>query len=97
MSISVFQWMSGAIIRVGFAQFLLGEMMPFTTSRQRNWFNLLVTISYITLSMIPLEKYTIYLWMYRFYFPISLVVALFVSIVCISISLFSKKFKEETA
>lgn len=95
--LSVFQWMCGAIIRVGFAQLLLAEMMPFTNSKQRNRFILFITISYIAISMIPFEKYTIYLWMYRFYFPISLGVALFVSIVCISISLFSKKFKEETA
>lgn len=95
--LSVLQWMSGAIIRVGFAQYLLVEMMPLTNARQRNLFNLFLTISYIALSMIPIEKYSLYLWMYRFYFPISLGVALFISFVCISISLFSKKFKEETA
>jgi spore germination protein KB len=93
--LSVFQWLSGAIIRISFVQFLLGELLPFSNPRQRNWFILFVTISYMALSMLPLEKYTVYLWMYRFYFPISFVVALFVSIVCISIALFSKKFKEE--
>ncbi|MDR6550644.1 hypothetical protein J2736_001831 [Paenibacillus qinlingensis] len=95
--LSVFQWMSGAIIRVGFSQFLLAEMVPFIHAKKRSWFILCVTVSYLLLSMIPLEKYTVYLWMYRFYFPISLVVALFVSIVCIVILLFSKRFKEGTA
>ncbi|MBD2868230.1 endospore germination permease [Paenibacillus arenilitoris] len=95
--LSVFQWESGAIIRGAFAQFLLGELLPFANARQRFRFNLFVTISYIAISMLPFEKYTLYLWVYRFYLPISFAAALSVSIVCLSISLFSKKFKEEAA
>ncbi|WP_258171266.1 spore germination protein [Paenibacillus sp. R14(2021)] len=95
--LSVFQWLTGAMIRIGFAQFLLGELLPFSRARQRSWYNLIITVSYIGIAIIPIERYTIYLWIYRFYIPTSFTVALFVSLVCISISLFSRKFKEETA
>jgi spore germination protein KB len=95
--LSEFQWLSGAVIRISFAQFLLAELLPFPNPKQRNRFILFITISYLALSMFPLEKYTFYLGMYRFYIPISLTMALFISIVCVMISLFAKKPKEETA
>ncbi|NHN31503.1 endospore germination permease [Paenibacillus agricola] len=93
--LSEFQWLCGAIIRISFAQFLLGELLPFSNLRQRKRFILFVTICFMALSMLPIEKYTAYLWMYRFYLPISFVVALFISVVCTTISLFSKNSKEE--
>lgn len=95
--LSVFQWLSGAIIRISFAQLILGELLPFKHTKQRNRFIFFLTIFYLIISMIPLEKYTFYLFVYRYYFPVLLPTASFVSIVCLSISLFSKKFKEETA
>ncbi|MFD0675380.1 MULTISPECIES: endospore germination permease [unclassified Paenibacillus] len=95
--LSEFQWLSGAVIRISFAQFLLAELLPFPSSKQRNRFILFITICYGVLSMIPIDSYTFYLWMYRYYMPISLAIGFFLSIVCITISLFSKTVKGEIA
>ncbi|NOU97114.1 GerAB/ArcD/ProY family transporter [Paenibacillus sp. LMG 31456] len=95
--LSEFQWLSGAVIRISFAQFLLAELLTFRNLKQRSRFILVITISYGVLSMLPIDSYTFYLWMFHFYMPISLAIALFLSIVCIAISFFSKTVKEEIA
>ncbi|WP_270171203.1 endospore germination permease [Paenibacillus sp. SYP-B4298] len=75
--LSVFQWLAGAVIRISLSIFLLAELMPWAASGLRR--GLLVgaiTLSYTLLSLIPLDAYTFYLYMYRYYVPYSLVAAL---------------------
>ncbi|UVI32624.1 GerAB/ArcD/ProY family transporter [Paenibacillus spongiae] len=93
--LSVFQWMAGAVIRVSFAQYILAELLPFRSKRARDWFILGTTVSYIVISMYPIEQDAFYQWMLHYYFPLSLISAFSVSAVCIAISLLTKKPKEE--
>ncbi|MCQ6557789.1 GerAB/ArcD/ProY family transporter [Paenibacillus mendelii] len=93
--LSVFQWMSGAVIRVSFAQYILAELLPFRSAKARDWFILFITVSYITIAMYPIEQHDFYRWMTLYYFPVSLLVAFFVSAVYIAISLIRKKKGKE--
>ncbi|TXK71942.1 endospore germination permease [Paenibacillus sp. N3.4] len=91
---SEYQWLSGAIIRTSFSLFLLGEIIPFQSLKKQKRFILLITLSYILIAILPFEGYTSLMWMYHYYFPISLTVMLFLSAVCITISFFSGTRKE---
>lgn len=95
--LSEFQWLSGAVIRVSFSQLLIGELLPFRGLKKKTVLIVSISISYIMLTMLPLESYSVYLWMYRYYMPISFTVALFISLVCMAIALISRKVKEEAA
>ncbi|WP_235941762.1 endospore germination permease [Paenibacillus puerhi] len=95
--LSVFQWLSGAVVRVGFAMFLIGDMLPFKQEAARKRLVLYLVLSYLVLSMLPIEAYTAYIWMYSIYFPISLVTGFVTVMVCLAISLFAKSKKKEAA
>jgi len=95
--LSLFQWLAGAVIRISFALFLLAELIPIRKSKTRNSFTLVITISFIIITFIPFERYTFYLWMSNYYFPVSLAVGLAVSVLCFVISLLPRSTKEDTA
>ncbi|MCD9020921.1 endospore germination permease [Cohnella silvisoli] len=90
---SVYQWLAGASIRISLSIFLLIELLPLSETRLRNRFIMMITVSYILLSMLPINEYSFYSWMYRLYFPVSLAVAFAVSVAWVFISLFAKPSK----
>lgn len=92
--LSVFQWLSGACVRVSLALFLLGDVLPINSNKGRSLFISSVSLSYIVLSMLPINQNEYYLWTYHFYFPISLCVSLLSSAVWALISFRSRKPKE---
>jgi spore germination protein (amino acid permease) len=74
--LSIFQWLSGACIRISLSVFLLAEMVPKKRKRLRNGLVLAIMVSYAILSLAPFNEYTVYLWMSQYYMPISLAVLL---------------------
>lgn len=88
---SVFQWLAGACIRIGFALFLLGELLPFKSPKTRHRFLLLVALSYAASFLAPINQNLLYQWLYRAYHPLVLAVMLSVSAIWVAIALFSKK------
>jgi len=96
---SIYQWLSGASVRVSLALFLLAELLPFRRAASRAWFIVAVAASYVIGAMLPINEYDFYLWMYRVYFPYSLLVASSVSIVWFAVSLIKKPLprREESA
>ncbi|QJD83142.1 endospore germination permease [Cohnella herbarum] len=90
---SVYQWLAGACVRISLSIFLVIDLLPLRNSHTKNSYIMLIALSYIVLSVVPINEYTFYLWMYRFYFPISLVVLLAVSIAWVSVSAFAKQAK----
>ncbi|OPA75296.1 spore gernimation protein [Paenibacillus selenitireducens] len=93
---SVFQWLSGASIRISLSLFLLADMFPFQTPESRTRFMLGITISYILVSMLPISQEAFYAWMYGYYLPISLSILFLLSMAWLGISIFTKTPKEGT-
>ncbi|SFL22683.1 spore germination protein (amino acid permease) [Paenibacillus sp. 1_12] len=93
--LSEFQWLAGAVIRISFSQLLIGELLPIQRLKKRSLFMLCITVSYIVLTMLPLESYSVYVWMYQYYMPITFIMGLFISLVCLTIAIISRKSKEE--
>ncbi|MDF2670745.1 MAG: germination protein, partial [Paenibacillus sp.] len=71
--LSVYQWLSGACIRISFSLFVLADLFPFKSEKKRTWFLVLILLSYTGIALIPFNEYLFYLWMYKIYVPISLV------------------------
>ncbi|GKU80384.1 endospore germination permease [Paenibacillus sp. L3-i20] len=96
--LSIFQWLSGACIRISLSVFVFVELLPLKQARSRHWAIFIVMASYLLLSLIPVNEYAFYLWMEKYYMPISLIVFLSLSLVWIIVALiFGSTKKEEKA
>ncbi|WP_256758039.1 endospore germination permease [Cohnella sp. WQ 127256] len=91
---SIFQWLSGACIRISLSIFIAIDLLPKRITQHRKLFVWIIAGIYVLLSMIPINEYSFYTWMYRYYFPITLTVALSVSLVWILISYLAKRPEE---
>jgi len=90
---SIYQWLAGACVRISLSIFLVLDLLRVRRKALRNRFILLIALSYVALSIFPINEYSFYLWMYRFYFPISLAAMLAASLAWMSISWFAKPAK----
>ncbi|WP_391573831.1 endospore germination permease [Cohnella sp.] len=90
---SIYQWLAGACVRISLSIFLVLDLLRIRRNELRNRFIMLIALSYVALSIFPINEYAFYLWMYRYYFPISLIVALSASFCWMSISWFAKPAK----
>ncbi|UVI33015.1 endospore germination permease [Paenibacillus spongiae] len=93
--LSVFQWLSGATVRISLAQFLITDLLPFRTPKARNWFLSFLTLSYITLTIITSHHHTFYVDMFETYLTLSLWVTLTLTLIWTIIAWFAKPAKGE--
>ncbi|GGD58543.1 hypothetical protein GCM10010911_15440 [Paenibacillus nasutitermitis] len=91
---SIFQWLSGACIRISLSVYLIIELLPIKRIRTRLWVIVGIMLSYLTWSLFPINEYIFFLWLSRYYMPISLTVLLALSFLWMLIALFSKPVKE---
>lgn len=87
---SIFQWLSGASIRISLSVYLLLELLGIRNARAKTGAAVGAIASYVAVGMLPINEYDFYLWMYRYYFPISLFVMLAVSAAWMLVALFGK-------
>lgn len=92
---SIYQWLAGASIRISLALFILADILPFRRLVMRHRFMFAVLVSYILLTLVPINKHIIYLFMYHVYYPSALVIGVVISVFCVIISLFKKHTKKE--
>ncbi|MFB9275015.1 endospore germination permease [Cohnella cellulosilytica] len=90
---SIYQWLAGACVRISLSIFLVLDLLRIRRNAMRNRIIMLIALSYVALSVFPIDAYAFYLWMYRLYFPISLAAAFAVSFCWMSISWFAKPVK----
>lgn len=89
--LSIFQWLSGACIRISLSVYLLAELVPKGRKRLRSFVVLAVMASYAVASLVSFNEYTIYIWMSRYYMPISLAVLLPLSLLWVAASLLPER------
>lgn len=93
--LSIFQWLSGACIRISLSAYLLAELVPKGRKTLRNAVVLAVMVSYALVSLFSFNEYTIYLWMYHYYMPISLAVLLPLSLLWVAAALLPERNKRK--
>ena len=93
--LSVFQWLSGACVRISLALFLLADLFPTKNAKVKHLIILIAALSYVATSFFPINQNEYYLWMYHQYFPACLVVSVAISLVWAAISLIKRTKKEE--
>lgn len=91
---SIFQWLSGASIRISLSVYLLVELLGIKNARAKTGFVIGAIASYVVVGIMPINEYDFYLWMYRYYFPISLVVMLCMSATWMFVALFGKRKRQ---
>ncbi|MFD0672374.1 GerAB/ArcD/ProY family transporter [Cohnella sp. GCM10027633] len=87
---SIFQWMAGACVRVSLSVYLLVELLG-ARGRKRLGIALGAIASYVVAGMLPINEYDFYVWMYEYYFPISLSVMLAASACWLAVALIGGK------
>lgn len=95
--LSIFQWHSGACIRISLSVYLLVELLSIRLPRYRYVVILAVMASYLLLCMVSINEYSFYLWMSRYYMPISLTVLLSLSLLWMLAALIRGKEKRTPA
>lgn len=90
---SVFQWLSGATVRISLSQYLLADLFSFQKSKSRNWFLSIITLSYLLLTIIAHGYNTFFLWIFKKYLIVSLIVILLLTLIWTIIAWFAKPAK----
>lgn len=86
--LSIFQWLSGATVRISLSVLLCVELLSLRKARSRYIAIVVIMVSYMLLSLFPVNEYSFYLWMVHYYMPISLVVLLSISFLWMITALF---------
>jgi len=93
---SIYQWLAGAFIRMSLMIFLLAEIVQFQSKQAREWFLLIIAVSYLFIPMLPFSQNQFFHFLYQLYFPISLFLIITLSFIMGIIALFNKTSKEDT-
>jgi spore germination protein (amino acid permease) len=91
---SIFQWLSGATIRISLSLFLLTDLFSFQQPKSRNRFLAVITVSYVLLTIIINYYNTFFLWIFERYLIVSLVVTLILTLIWAVVAWFSHPRKE---
>ncbi|QHW29540.1 endospore germination permease [Paenibacillus rhizovicinus] len=92
---SIFQWLSGACIRISIAVYLLVDVLPLRKKLHRQWAIAVLLLSYIAISLVPINDYSFYRWMYHDYMPIAFFILFTLSILWMGIAMFAKPLPKE--
>jgi len=95
--LSIFQWMSGASIRISLSVYLLVELLQIKRKRSKYWAIGIIMASYTVLTQFNVNEYAFYTWMYKYYMPISLIILLALSFVWMLVALVWGSAKREEA
>ncbi|REK74976.1 spore gernimation protein [Paenibacillus paeoniae] len=95
--LSIFQWLSGASIRISLSVFLLVELLQFKRKKGKYWAIIVIMLSYTILTQVKVNEYSFYIWMYKYYMPISLTVLLALSFIWMIVALIAGTAKREEA
>ncbi|EJL30426.1 endospore germination permease [Brevibacillus sp. BC25] len=84
---SIFQWLSGAFIRITLCLILLGDLITIRTRKQRKFMMLFFGGSMIALTSLPYSDMQFVAFLSRVYYPLYFVIMVVVSLALILISL----------
>lgn len=92
--LSIYQWISGAFIRVSLMLFLIPELLRARTERERTIILLLFSVLLFGFSLFPLSDLTFFNQLKSWYFPVSLGMALLLTLLPLGLSWLPDKRKE---
>jgi spore germination protein KB len=84
--LSIFQWISGAFIRVSLLMYLVLKLLRI--KKHRIWITAALYIAAISYTLAPISNIAIFNFLYHYFFPIQMYIVLpLVSIICIYVIL----------
>ncbi|MCM3745782.1 endospore germination permease [Paenibacillus pasadenensis] len=94
---SIFQWLAGAAVRASLPILILADVLPFRTLKQRQLFMLFMLVCCGFASLLPLNEYEIYSFLYQYYVPIALAAVLPLSLIWFVITMAVKPERRSPA
>lgn len=95
--LSVYQWLSGAFIRVSLAIYLLSDLLPFRSKGARHFCIITVCLTYFIYTLLPMSRHILFEWLHNYYFIFTLIMVLTFSCLLAGIAALSKSTKKGTA
>lgn len=89
--LAIYQWLSGAFIRISIAIYLTADAFDFKKPKIRIAYLLIVGIALIVFVQLPISDARFVSFMSHFYFPVTLVMVLIVTIALFILALFTKR------
>jgi spore germination protein (amino acid permease) len=89
--LSIYQWLSGAVIRIALSIFLITDLLPLRTIHTRNWTLLGVTIMLLLIAILPISDIMYLQFMKNIYFPISLFASLLMTLIIVILLMVNKR------
>ncbi|MBW7475363.1 endospore germination permease [Paenibacillus oenotherae] len=93
---ALYQWMSGAAIRIGLSLFLIADLIPARRHTARKWTIAGLGTSYLLLAFFPIGRNALYEWQ-KFFYQTSIIMIAGSVFVWICITVFTKSKKERIA
>jgi spore germination protein (amino acid permease) len=92
---SVFQWMSGATIRIALSLFLLADLLPSKTKKSRKWMIWITSVVFMVITLMPISRELFHSVMKSFY-VLNLYVVGTITLIWLCISYIGKTEKERS-
>lgn len=89
--LSIYQWLSGAFIRISISLYILIDMLSIKNQRVRIAWSIILGFLLIVVTELPISDMHYLKFLKQVYFPVTLILALFLSFTLFFIILFTKK------
>jgi spore germination protein (amino acid permease) len=88
---SIFQWLSGAFIRISLAIFLIPDLLNITDSKKRGITLLVISLLYITSYFFPISDISFYIFINKYLLPSQLTILITITLLILILVIFKKK------
>ncbi|WP_282943358.1 endospore germination permease [Paenibacillus sp. RC67] len=88
---SIYQWFSGAFVRVSLSMYILGELSPFKGKTNKSIFLMLLSVFILFITCLPIGDIVFYDWLKYIYLPYSLIGYLLLTCILCVVAFMTKK------
>ncbi len=95
--LSVYQWLSGASVRIALPLYLLSDFVGPAKRNTRRWFIIAAALSYFVLALLPLSQQEIYSFKQQYFVPSALIVESCMTVLWLIAAILTKPAKERAS
>ncbi|WCN37569.1 GerAB/ArcD/ProY family transporter [Aneurinibacillus uraniidurans] len=87
--LSIYQWLSGAFIRISLASFLIIDILKISNKKKKIWVLILIYIAVVGFTVLPISDMKFYMFLRDIFLPVSLGVMFIISFVLVGFAVFT--------
>jgi spore germination protein KB len=95
--LSVYQWLSGASVRIALPLYLLSDFVNPAKRKTRRWFIIAAALSYFALALLPLSQQEVYSFKQHYFIPGALIAEICMTVLWLIAAILTKPAKERAS